>query len=134
MAYYDPEGTGAVRCKDFMNKFLKIGYDERAKIEESWRIEDVKKKESDAKYWEDKEKEKELKQLSEVDFEYVEEDVNNAIMKFIKMCHAFEQRQLGPAGWAGFSAASFSPAGEYKIDMSYLKATFSLSGWGMLGH
>ena len=122
MAYYDPEGTGTVNCKDFMNKFLKIGFEERAKIEESWRMEDISKKEKNKKYWEDKEIEKELKQLSEVDFEYVEGDVNTAIMKFIKMCHAFEQRQLGPAGWAGFSAASFSPA-EFR---EMMKRTFEV--------
>ncbi len=123
MSVYDSDNKGGVHCKDFLNEFLKIGYDERGKIEDSWREERLLKQKRDEAYWANKEEEKALKQLAEVDFDgFTEVDFNEALRKFVHVCHAFEMRQLGPAGWSGFTAASLSPA-EFR---EMMKRTFGL--------
>ena len=45
-----------------------------------------------------------MKALAEVDFEFTEDDFDEALWKFVKVCHDFEL-QLGPAGWSGFTAS-----------------------------
>ena len=109
MSYYDPAGKGSVHSKDFLNAFLRLGTEERDKIRKGWRDEDVQKREKDAAMDVARAEAKIQKQLSEVQFQFTEEDFDEALMIFIKICHQFEQRQLGPAGWAAFTCKSFSP-------------------------
>ena len=59
---------------------------------------------------EHREAEKALKQLAEVDFDFAEGDFDSGLMKFLMMCHGFEQRQLGPAGLSGFQCAYLMPS------------------------
>jgi len=110
MSYFDKTNKGVVNCKDFLNHFCKIGYTERALIREGWRIEQKLKKERDERYWEDKEAAKRLKSLSEVDFEFTEQDFDMALQKYVHMCFNFETRQLGPAGLSGFNSAFLTPS------------------------
>ena len=113
VSYYDQgssENSGVVNCKQFLNNFLRMGYDQRNHMYAGWRELTKQKQEQDKLYWLSKEKEKEMKQLAEVDFEFTEEDFDKALTKFVKMAHAFEQRQLGPAGWKAFTSSSFRPA------------------------
>ena len=63
-----------------------------------------------------------MKALAEVDFEFTEDDFDEALWKFVKVCHDFELRQLGPAGWSGFTASTLTPA-EFR---EMMKRTFGL--------
>jgi len=109
MSYFDPKGKGSVHSKDFLNSFLRLGTEERDKIRKGWRDEDIQKREKDARLTAERQELKIQKQLSEVQFQFAEDDFDESLMTFIKICHQFEQRQLGPAGWAAFTCKSFSP-------------------------
>jgi Leucine-rich repeat (LRR) protein len=63
-----------------------------------------------------------LKSMNEVDYEFTEQDFDIALSKLIEMCHRFDQRQLGPAGWAAFTSMSLTPS-EFR---EMAKRTFNL--------
>jgi EF-hand domain pair len=63
-----------------------------------------------------------LKAMSEVDYEFTEADFDTALDSFLTVCHRFDYRQLGPAGWAAFKGESLTPA-EFRETM---KRTFGI--------
>ena len=110
MAIYDPQGTGRVHCKSFLNAFFRMGHEQRDRIAAGWRDEQRASEEKAAREEADREAEKATKQMAEVDFEFAEADFDAGLMKFLQMCHGFEQRQLGPAGLSGFQCAYLTPS------------------------
>jgi hypothetical protein len=122
MSYYDKELIGEINCKSFVNSFLRIGFDERNHIKESWRIQ-KKKKEEELKEKEEKAiKEKELIAFKECDFDFTENDFNGALFKFVLTCHSIDKRSIGPAGLTAFDSESLNPS-EFR---EMLKRTFNL--------
>eukprot|EP01034_Spumella_vulgaris_P025483 gene25483-31949_t len=122
VAYFDKENTGAINCKQFVNQFLRTGFEERDRIRIGWRTEQRRRREKDDQKEEQKEQEKVRKAWSEVDFEFLEGDFDSALDKFVHICHQFDRRQLGPAGFAAFDAETLNPA-EFRETM---KRTFNL--------
>lgn len=110
MAIYDPQNTGRVHCKTFLNAFFRMGHEQRDKIAAGWRDEQRAAEDKAARDEADREAEKATKQMAEVDFEFAEADFDAGLMKFLQMCHGFEQRQLGPAGLSGFQCAYLTPS------------------------
>ena len=110
MGMFDKERLGHVKCKPFLNEFFRIGHEERDKIAAGWRAEQRAAEERTLKEEEEREKEKAERQQREVDFHFLETDFDSALLKFLHMCHGFEQRQLGPAGLSAFTCAYLTPS------------------------
>lgn len=122
VAYFDKENSGVLNCKQFINQFLRTGLEERDRIRIGWRTEQRRRREKDEQKEEAKEAEKVRKAWSEVDFEFLETDFDSALDKFVHICHQFDRRMLGPAGFAAFDAETLNPA-EFRETM---KRTFNL--------
>lgn len=121
MSFFDKENTGEIHCKEFVHLFLRTGFEERDRIKLSWRTEQKMKREVDIKITQDKEQEKTLKAWSEVDFEFNEIEFDDALHKFVVMCHYLDARTIGPAGLQAFQASVLNPA-EFR---EMLKRTFN---------
>ena len=122
MSIYDPGNEGGILCKDFLIQFFRIGFDERNRIRVGWRDEQSMKRAREEAVRQEKDRENEQRSQAEVDYDFLEQDFDTALHKYLMMCHGFEQRQLGPAGLAGFSSASLKP-NEFR---EMVKRTFGL--------
>jgi Ca2+-binding EF-hand superfamily protein len=122
VAYFDRERTGVVNCKHFLTQFLRTGMDERIRIRQGWRKEEVLKREKDRQSELEKEAEKARRAWAEVDFEFLEGDFDSMLAKLVDMCFNFDRRQLGPAGLTAFEVDSLNPS-EFR---EMLKRTFNL--------
>jgi hypothetical protein len=122
MAYFDKEGKGEINCRDFLIQFFRTGLEERYRLRVAWRLEQKRKKEKDAKALAENEEKKYLRALKEVDYDFSEPEFDNALRKLVLMCHQFDYRQLGPAGWKAFQGATLTPS-EFR---ETLKRTFNV--------
>jgi Ca2+-binding EF-hand superfamily protein len=122
VAHYDKSQTGMITCKDFLYEFFRLGNDERERIRERWRVGQKLQLERELKEEAEKKKAELERAMKEADFEFTEEDFDAALWKFISMCHDFDYRQLGPAGFKGFQGTSLTP-GEFK---EMARRTFNL--------
>ncbi len=122
VAHFDKDHTGAINCRHFVNQFLRTGFEERDRIRDGWRTEQRRKREKDEQKEEQRLLETKQKALAEVDFDFLETDFDAALAKFVHICHQFDRRQLGPAGFAAFDGETLSPA-EFRETM---KRTFNL--------
>ena len=122
MAYFDKDGEGAIRCSDFVIQFLRSGIEERNRVQKEYRAL-LKRKERLLQMKEEERVKKEaLRQMNEVDYEFSESHFDSALRKLINMCHSFDGRTLGPAGWKAFESASLNPS-EFK---EMMKRTFNI--------
>jgi Ca2+-binding EF-hand superfamily protein len=122
VAYFDRDNTGVVNCKHFLTQFLRTGLDERIRIRQGWRKEEILKREKDKQLEEAKEAEKAKRAWAEVDFDFLEPDFDAMLAKLVDMCFNFDRRQLGPAGLSGFEVDSLNPS-EFR---EMLRRTFNL--------
>jgi len=120
--YFDTQKTGEVPCKHFLTQFLRTGIEERIRIRQGWRKEELLKIEKDKIEAEAKEAEKEKKAWEEVDFDFLEPDFDSMMVLFVNLCFNFDRRQLGPAGLSAFEVDSLNPA-EFR---EMLKRTFNI--------
>lgn len=121
MSYFDKENTGEINCKQFVHQFLRTGFEERDRIKQSWKDEQKMKKEVSEKLIQDKQQEAINKAWSEVDFEFNEVEFDQALYRFVMMCHFVDQRTIGPGGLQAFEASLLNPA-EFR---EMLKRTFN---------
>ena len=122
MHYFDKEHTGVINCKYFINQFLRTGFEERYRIKQGWRAEQKQKLEKLEQIEEKRKAEAHARGWAEVDFEFSEEEFESALAKYIFVCHQFDRRQLGPAGFSPFEVEMLNPA-EFRETM---KSTFNL--------
>lgn len=122
MSFFDKSGTGVVRCHEFLIYFLKTGIDERARMRTRFRILKRQKEEADRQLEEERLAENIRRAEADVDFEFSEDDFDSALSKLLDMCHRFDVRQLGPAGFRAFQTDKLTPS-EYR---EVLKRTFNL--------
>lgn len=87
-----------------------------------WREEQRLKKERDEQAAIEAEEKKLLRAIREVDYGFTEVEFDIALRKLIFMCHQFDYRQLGPAGWRAFQGATLTPS-EFR---ETLKRTFNV--------
>ena len=122
MAYFDKFGEGSVNCTNFQIQFLRTGFEERNRVRKEYR-ELLKTREERVQKVEMKKVEKEtLRQLKEVDYEFTETTFDSSLQKLVAMCHSFDGRTLGPAGWKAFDSASLNPS-QFK---EMMKRTFNV--------
>ena len=122
MAYFDKDGAGSIKCSDFVIQFLRSGIEERNRVQKEYRAL-LKRKERMLQLKEEERVKKEaLRQMSEVDYEFTEAQFDSALRKLINMCHSFDGRTLGPAGWKAFESSSLNPS-EFK---EMMKRTFNI--------
>jgi hypothetical protein len=122
MSFFDKTGTGVVRCHEFIIYFLKTGIDERARMRARFRELKAQKQEADRQLEEERLAENMRRAEADVDFEFSEADFDSALSKLLDMCHRFDVRQLGPAGFRAFQTDKLTPS-EYR---EVLKRTFNL--------
>lgn len=122
MSYFDEYNEGVVNCQSFVVQFLKTGFEERNRARKEYRAL-LKAREEKLKIKEEEKLKKEaLRQLGEVDYEFNELQFDSALSKLLAMCHAFDGRTLGPAGWKAFEAATLTPS-EFK---EMMRRTFNI--------
>jgi Ca2+-binding EF-hand superfamily protein len=121
MSYFDKDNTGEINCKKFINQFLRTGYEERNRIKEQWRLMKLAKEETVKQKEVEQKKEKELLAYKECDFDFSENDFNNALYRFVLLCSSIDRRSIGPAGFLAFESESLNPA-EFR---EMLKRTFN---------
>ena len=122
VAHFDKEGRGTINCERFLTQFFRTGYEERVRIQQSWRGMEVKAQAEMKKHKEDVLEQERLIGWSEVDFHFSEDEFDGALKILITMCYKFDHRQLGPAGYAPFESASMTPR-EFR---EMLKRTFNV--------
>jgi Ca2+-binding EF-hand superfamily protein len=122
MYHFDPENTGCVNCGNFLIEFFRVGFVERNRMRADFRKLKKEKLERDRRFEEEKLAENQRRATAEVDFEFTEEDFDSALSKLINMCHRFDVRQLGPAGFRSFETDKLTPS-EYR---EVLKRTFEM--------
>lgn len=122
VSYFDRDQTGSVNCKHFLTQFLRTGLEERIRIRESYRKEELQKREKDRLLEEQREAEKQKRAWAEVDFDFLEPDFDSMLNKFVDLCFNFDRRQLGPAGLTAFEVDTLNPS-EFR---EMLKRTFNL--------
>lgn len=122
MSYFDEYGEGVVNCQSFVVQFLKTGFEERNRARKEYRAVLKKREEQLKKKDEEKAKQEALRQLGEVDYEFNEVQFDAALNKLLVMCHGFDGRTLGPAGWKAFEASTLTPS-EFK---EMMRRTFNI--------
>lgn len=122
MSYFDKQGTGRIKCSEFLIEFFRLGFNQRNKMRADFRKLKKEQAAREKKFQEEKLAESLRRGEAEIDFEFTEEDFDSALTKLIETCHRFDQRQLGPAGWRAFQTDKLSPT-EYR---ELMKQTFDM--------
>lgn len=121
LSVYDKDRKGEINCKNFINQFIRTGIDERHRIKTLWKVEEVQKQKELQQRELQKQQEKEQKAWEEVDFDFLEEDFETILHRFVRLCASVDRRQIGPAGFAAFQCESLNPA-EFR---EMMKRTFN---------
>ena len=121
-------GSGVVNCKEFIDKFLRMGMLERDKLNKSKSHEQRVKEQKEVLKEKAREEEERIRASRSVNFEFSESEFDAALSRFIATCHHFNPQTLGPMGWASITADRL-PFSEFK---ALLKLQFQLRftpGW-----
>ena len=106
-------GSGVVNCKEFIDKFLRMGMAERDKLTKSKGHEQKIKEQKELAKEKAREEEERLRASRSVNFQFSELEFDTALSRFIATCHHFNPQTLGPMGWASITADRL-PFSEFK--------------------
>lgn len=122
VSFFDKNETGVVSCKEFIDKFLRMGMLERDKVSRMGRNEQKLKEDKELAKQRAREEEDRQRALRSINFDFSESDFDVAVARFVHTCQHFDPRTLGPMGWASITADKL-PFSEFK---ALLKLQFVL--------
>ena len=122
VSYFDKLESGVVSCKAFLDRFLRMGMEERGRVSRMQRDEQKAKEEKEAAKRRAREEEERQRALRAVNFDFSEPDFDAAIARLVATCHHFDPRTLGPMGWSSITADKL-PFADFK---TLLKLQFQL--------